>query len=432
MKAGRILMDFIEQICPKTQEAKKGSTKEGKKSEISKQKWAILSLSSIPLVMTLGNSMLIPVLPSMEKKLSISSFQTSMIITVYSIVAIFLIPVAGYLSDHIGRKKVIIPSLIIAGIGGLVSGLAAWKMGNSYWLILLGRALQGVGAAGAAPIVMPLVGDMFKSDDDVSSCLGLIETSNTFGKVLSPILGAFLAGFIWFLPFFAFPVFCVISVLLILFIVKCPKTTEKPVPFKQFFKNVKKTFTEKGTWLYAIFFVGGILMFVLFGILFYLSEVFETKYGIKDIKKGIYLALPLGALCISSFISGKIIKKNKVLMKWLTFAGILAAALSILALWFSIKLWFMLSMFLISGVGIGMGLPCLDALITNGIEKKERGTITSIYSSMRFIGVAAGPPIIALLMKYSNHWIFILLSSLSLVAAFITIKAIKPNTQSSQ
>lgn len=61
---------------------------------------------------------------------------------------------------------------------------------------------SGVGAAGAMPIVLPLVGDMFKSEDDVSSCLGLIETSNTFGKVLSPILGAFLAGFIWFLPFF--------------------------------------------------------------------------------------------------------------------------------------------------------------------------------------------------------------------------------------
>ncbi|MFK9093621.1 MFS transporter [Bacillus salipaludis] len=144
------------------------------------------------------------------------------------------------------------------------------------------------------------------------------------------------------------------------------------------------------------------------------------------------LALPLGALCLSSFISGKIIKKNKVLMKWLTFAGIIAAALSILALWFSTKLWFMLSMFLISGIGIGMGLPCLDALITNGIEKKERGTITSIYSSMRFIGVAAGPPVIALLMKHSSHWIFILLSSLSIVAAFITIKAIRPNAQGSQ
>jgi MFS transporter, ACDE family, multidrug resistance protein len=421
-------MDHIEQLCPSSEAVRNKSSSAGKKKksdEVSKQKWAILSLSSIPLVMTLGNSMLIPVLPSMEKKLSISSFQTSMVITVYSIVAIFLIPVAGYLSDHIGRKRVIIPSLIIAGLGGLLSGWAAWKLDNAYWLILVGRALQGVGAAGAAPIVLPLVGDMFKNDDDVSSCLGLIETSNTFGKVLSPILGAVLAGVIWFLPFFSFPVFCFISVILVMLLVKCPEPS-KPIPFKQFFINVKKTFTEKGKWLYAIFFIGGILMLVLFGILFYLSEIFETKYGIKDIKKGLFLALPLGALCLSSFIAGKVIKKNKVLMKWLTFGGIIAAALSILALWFSIKLWFMISMFLIAGVGIGIGLPCLDALITEGIEKEERGTISSIYSSMRFIGVAAGPPIIALLMKGATYWIFITLSGLSIIAAIVALMAIKP------
>ena len=90
-------MDYIERLNQDS-EGNKSSTagKKKKSGEISKQKWAILSLSSIPLVMTLGNSMLIPVLPSMEKKLSISAFQTSMIITVYSIVAIFLIPVAGY------------------------------------------------------------------------------------------------------------------------------------------------------------------------------------------------------------------------------------------------------------------------------------------------------------------------------------------------
>ena len=270
---------------------------------------------------------------------------------------------------------------------------------------------------------------MFKNEDDVSSCLGLIETANTFGKVLSPILGAFLAGFIWFLPFFSIPVFCAISVIMMLLLVKCPKTTEKPIPFKQFFINVKKTFTEKGRWLYAIFFIGGILMLVLFGILFYLSEVFEKEYDIKDIKKGFFLALPLGALCLSSFISGKVIKKNKVLMKWLTFIGILAAAISIAALWFSINLWYMLSMFLISGIGIGISLPCLDALITEGIEKEERGTISSIYSSMRFIGVAAGPPIIALLLKQSSHWIFILLSSVSILAAIVALMFIKPQSE---
>ncbi|WML44962.1 MFS transporter [Neobacillus sp. PS3-40] len=424
-------MENIEQLCSTKSAVKKQDTAAGsnKSNEVSKQKWAILSLSSIPLVMTLGNSMLIPVLPSMEKKLDISSFQTSMIITVYSIVAILLIPIAGYLSDHIGRKKVIIPSLIIAGIGGLISGIAGWKMDNSYWVILISRALQGVGAAGAFPIVLPLVGDMFKNDDDVSCTLGLIETSNTFGKVLSPILGAFLAGFIWYLPFLSIPVFCLISSIMMIFLVKCPKTTEKPLPFKQFYTNVKTIFTQKGHWLYAIFFIGGILMFVLFGILFYLSDTFEKEYGIKDVKKGFFLALPLGALCLASFITGKIIKKNKILMKWLTLGGIAVAALAIAALYFSINLWFMVTMFLLTGIGIGIGLPCLDSLITEGIEKEERGTVTSVYSSMRFIGVAAGPPVIALLMKLSHTWIFILLSAVCVIAALVGIKAIKPGLQ---
>ena len=131
-------MDYIEKIQPI--KAKK-RTKGNSKNKPSNQKWAVLSISSIPLVMTLGNSMLIPVLPVMERELEISPFQSSMIITIYSIVAILLIPLAGFLSDHIGRKKVIIPSLIITAIGGLISAWAGWKMDNPYWIILIGRAL---------------------------------------------------------------------------------------------------------------------------------------------------------------------------------------------------------------------------------------------------------------------------------------------------
>ncbi len=415
-------MEHVENLQSVNSKAKKKSG-----DDVHNQKWAILSLSSIPLVMTLGNSMLIPVLPEMENRLNISAFQSSMIITVYSIVAIILIPIAGFLSDHIGRKKVIIPSLLIAGIGGLISGWAAWKMNDAYWIILAGRALQGVGAAGAAPIVMPLVGDMFKNDDDVSSSLGLIETSNTFGKVLSPILGAFLAGFLWFLPFFSFPVFCTISILLVFFLVKTPIKREEPLPLKQFWGNIKDTFKNNGKWLYAIFFIGAILMFVLFGILFYLSDVLEKTYDIKDVNKGLLLAGPLGALCISSYVTGKKIKENKILMKWIIFLGsvLVAAATAILS--FSNNMWFMISMFLFAGVGIGVALPSLDALITESIEKEERGTITSLYSSMRFIGVAGGPPAIAILMKHSDKALFYILSGITILAALATFMAIKPD-----
>lgn len=413
-------MDFIENSLTSREDSKKAKQSYG-------NKWSVLAISSIPLVMTLGNSMLIPVLPAMEDKLNISSFQSSLIITVYSIVAIILIPIAGFLSDHIGRKKVIIPSLAIAAIGGLISGWAAWKIKDPYWIILVGRALQGIGAAGAAPIVMPLVGDMFKSEKEVSSTLGIIETSNTLGKVISPILGAFLATFIWFIPFLSFPIFCLISILLMAFFVRRGKTEYEPIPFKEFIHQVKKIFKNNGRWLLAIFAIGIILMFVLFGVLFYLSEVLEREHHIMNVKKGLYLALPLGALCLTSLITGKIIKENKILMKWITFTGLLLMSLSIVSLSFSKGMWFMIIMFLLSGIGIGASLPCLDAIITEGIQKDQRGTITSIYHSMRFIGVAAGPPVIAILLNQLEGTLFYILAIIGIIAVLLTLFAIKPD-----
>jgi ACDE family multidrug resistance protein len=212
-----------------------------------------------------------------------------------------------------------------------------------------------------------------------------------------------------------------------LFLVKTPKKKSEALPFRDFLKKIRLIFSENGRWLYAIFFIGVILMFVLFGILFYLSDILESKYGIKDLKKGLFLALPLGALCFTSFLTGKIIKENQVLMKWIAFSGVILLAISSAMIGFSKDLWFLISLFLVGAVGIGASLPPLDALITASIEKEERGTITSIYSSMRFVGVAAGPPVVAVMMGNSEKLMFYLLTGLSIAAALATLLAIKPD-----
>ncbi|WP_407272848.1 MFS transporter [Radiobacillus sp. PE A8.2] len=395
-------------------------------NEIHEKRWAIVSLASIPLIMTLGNSMLIPVLPLLEKELDISKLQSSYVITVYSLVAIFLIPIAGFLSDRFGRKIVIIPSLILAGIGGFISGYAAWKMDDPFMWILIGRILQGIGVSGTAPIVLPLVGDMFRREKDVSATLGLVETSNTFGKVLSPILGSALAAVVWYLPFFSIPIFCLISALLVLLLVKKPPNDKKGPPLKTFWKNTKEAFHKHGGWLTAVFSIGIILMFILFGVLFYLSSILEDNYDIKGIKKGIYLAGPLAALCLSSYITGKIIKDNLVKMKWITFFGILVSGAAVIAVQFSEQFVYLLIVFLICGIGIGVGLPCLDAMITESISKGVRGTITCIYSSARYIGVAAGPPVIALLMEQDRIWMVAVLGGSAVIAAILAFRTIKP------
>ncbi|WP_438350024.1 MFS transporter [Paenibacillus sp. FA6] len=393
------------------------------------KKWDLVALASIPLIMTLGNSMLIPILPQISRELHISSFEVSMLITVYAIVAILFIPIAGYLSDRYGRKKIIIPSLIIAAVGGAVSAAASWLLTDmsAYWIILVGRLLQGIGAAGAFPIVIPLVGDMFEKEEDVSHGLGIIETSNTFGKVISPILGAALGMILWYLPFISIPVLCFISLMLVIFLVQSPHKGESNVSLKKFLMGTKDILKEKGRWIYAIFAVGCICMFILFGVLFYLSETLESKYKLDGVIKGLVLAIPLAVLCLCSYISGKVIGQNKKIMKWTGFAGMALLTVCLVIIGFSSQIIFVISLFSLCGAGIGLALPCMDALITEGIEKEQRGTITSLYSSMRFIGVSLGPPIISLLHNI-DHWIvFGIMAAVAAVGGLLTLFAVKPS-----
>jgi ACDE family multidrug resistance protein len=399
------------------------------------KKWDLVALASIPLIMTLGNSMLLPTLPQIERVLGISAFQVSMIITVYGLIAILMIPVAGFLSDRYGRKVVILPSLIIAAVGGAICVAAAWFMDglNAYWVILAGRFLQGIGAAGAFPIVLPFVGDLFKDEKEVSKGLGIIETSNTFGKVLSPILGAYLGTLLWYAPFIAIPFLCLLSFVLVLFLVKAPKREaqdeqEKPT-LPKFLKGIKDILHKKGRWLYAIFAIGGICMFATFGVLFYLSETLESKYALHGAMKGLVLAIPLAMLCLASYGSGKIIGQNKALMKWLGFGGMVLLTAAMLITGFNKGIYMMVGFLTVSGIGIGVALPCMDALITEGIEKEQRGTITSLYSSMRFIGVALGPPVVSLLMT-RGHWVlFGTMAALGAVGGLLTLFAVTPSKE---
>ncbi|MCM3168572.1 MFS transporter [Peribacillus frigoritolerans] len=388
--------------------------------------WCLISMASIPLVMTLGNSMLIPVLPIFEEKVGISSFQSSMVITSYSVASIFLIPIAGYLSDRFGRKMVILPSLILALIGGLIAGYASWKMENPYTWIIIGRVLQGIGASGASPIILPLVGDLYKDDDEkTSSCLGIIETSNTFGKVLSPILGSLFAAFIWFLPFFSISFFSLISIVLVFFFIKVPKEKDEPKKFKDFWHDTKKIFKKEGKWLYTVFLIGVFVMLVLFGVLFFLSDNLEKIHDLHGIKKGLVIAIPLFFLCVSSYVAGKKIKGELPIMKKIIMISIAVLSISLVFVGFT-KNRVVLLLVITSLVGIAIGalLPTLDAIITQNIEKEQRGTITSFYMSSRFIGVAAGPPIMSLVMKNHINMTYIISGIIGIGIVLIVMKFI--------
>lgn len=413
--------DYEAEKSRQTKE-KNGQTKEASKGQIRE----FIAIATVPLVLVLGNSMLVPILPDMQERLGISQFQSSLVITLFSVTAGLVIPISGYLSDRFSRKAIMIPSLIIYGAAGVLAGFGAvW---NSYTVIIIARAIQGLGAAGTAPIAMALAGDLYKEATE-SKALGLTEASNGAGKVISPILGALLALWVWYAPFFAFPFFCLLSLLAVIFLLKEPKKEKKATELGAYMNNIGKVLKEKGRWLITSFFAGSLALFVLFGVLFYLSDILEVDpYNIDGVKKGFVLAIPLLGLVVTSYTTGSVIKKNGTLMRWLMNIGLalMTVALGLCIFFFNKNIYLFIGLLTLSSIGTGLLLPCLNTMITGSVQREQRGMITSIYSSLRFLGVAAGPPLFGWMMEKSHQTVFISVTALALLTLGLVFFLIKP------
>ncbi|WP_246049982.1 MFS transporter [Aquibacillus sediminis] len=374
--------------------------------------------------MTLGNSMLIPILPKMESELDLSSFQVSLTITIFSVIAAIFIPILGYFSDRFSRKVIIVPCLVLYGLGGLLAGMASAWFSAAYGWILVGRALQGLGAAGTAPIAMALTGDLFKGGER-SKVLGLVEASNGFGKVLSPVVGSLLALLVWHGPFWGFPVFCLVSVLLTAIYVKEKKKKKSPPPVGQYIKGLFSVFKHEGRWLFTAYLAGATCLFTLFGVLFYISDELEKEHGFDGVVKGLILAIPLLFMMSTSLTTGSKIGKNLKRMKRLIVLGLFMMTASFASLVFFENLIPFFSVLVVSSIGTGLVLPCLNSLITGSVGKARRGFVTSLYGSVRFLGVAAGPPIYGWLMGVSRAWMFFSTAGLTLLVALLCLMLIQ-------
>jgi ACDE family multidrug resistance protein len=348
-------------------------------------------LCAVPLVMVLGNSMLIPVFPQMKQAMGLTQFQVGLIVTFFSVPAGILIPFAGFLSDRYGRKVIMVPALFVYGLGGLICGFAALLLENPYTLLLVGRVVQGAGAGGTYQLAMALTGDTFQSNERTKA-LGLLEAANGLGKVLSPILGSLIALLAWYAPFFAYGLLAFPIALGVWFLVPEKQGKYTTESMQKYWRKLKGVFQEKGRLLLASYLVGMVALFLLFGVLSYISDILESTYKVFGLKKGFVLAIPVFSMALTSYLSGLFLSDKQSLWKPIIVGGLLGTSITLGLLPLFTDLIPHMATLFVTGISIGILLPPINSLITGATSTDQRGMITCLYGTVRFFGVAIGPP----------------------------------------
>lgn len=369
----------------------------------------MITLGFLPFIMVLGNSLFIPALPNIHQALGISEFQVSLLITAYSLTAACFIPLIGSLSDLMGRKRLILLCLGLIVSGGLLTNLVGPVQAHyAYPLLFIGRIIQGVGAAGTAPLAMAALTDLVEGAQR-QFALSYIEIMNAFGKVLSPFLGALLATLSWATPFYFYTIVSLILLLILRFSLreehaKSERPNTKALVIK--LNDLKNILRVQGSTLLPPFIVGAILLFQLFGLLFFTADLLEHTYGVTGFWKGIALALPLVLMIISSTLWSKENTKDSEQLNLSISKLILLSLCASLPLILYQALWIVMLYLACLGWVAGRVLPQLNLLIISVTRKDQRGSVTSIYHSIRFIGVAFGPPLYGYFMNQNIHALF--------------------------
>ncbi len=116
----------------------------------------------------------------------------SWVFSAFMLTSTTFVPLYGKLSDIYGRRRIYVIAMALFLLGSVMCGLA-----NNMTQLILGRALQGLGAGGIQPLAFILIGEMFNLRQR-AKMQGLFSGVWGFSSIVGPLLGGYIVDkFTW-------------------------------------------------------------------------------------------------------------------------------------------------------------------------------------------------------------------------------------------
>ena len=125
-----------------------------------------------------------PAIPALRAAFAVDNRAVGLVMIVFVLVALCSTALMANLSDRHGRRPVYLASVALFALGSLVIALSP-----RFWMVLAGRALQGVGAGGIIPTASAVIGDVVLPERQ-GRALGMIGAIYGMAFVLGPPLAA--------------------------------------------------------------------------------------------------------------------------------------------------------------------------------------------------------------------------------------------------
>lgn len=304
-------------------------------------------------------------------------------------------PLLGAISDHAGRRKVLITVLLGSCVGYCLFALGL--LWHSLPLLFASRIIDGFGG-GSVAVAISAIADISREEEKARN-FGLIGTAFGLGFIFGPYIGGRLSDpttlswFTYATPFWLAAMLCAINALLVIFWL--PETLRTSINTKISMLtgvlNIRKAWNMPNIrTMFVVSFVlaFGFNFFTQFFQVFLIEKFHFSQKQIGDLFAyiGLWIVLTQGVIL-------------RPISRWFSPTGILSVSVFCLAAALPLLvipghpggLYFILPL-----IAIFQGLiqPTSIAVVSNLATKDSQGEVMGIYQSIQSLGIAI-PPIIA-------------------------------------
>lgn len=335
-----------------------------------------------------------PMLPEVQQQFQSSELVVNLTISIFTLVLALMQMVYGPLTDKRGRRKVLLPSILLYVIASVGAALSP-----SIWIFLVFRALQAAGIAAGSVVATTVIGDLFEGKTR-GRAMGTFQMLVSLGTVVGPVVGGFVGEFTGF-----HGVFWILAATGLLMWAAnhryLPET--KPVTSdgnlfspRDFVKILAE---PTGS---AVILLGLIQYYTLYTFLVFLPHLLSIFYGLSASQKGmVFLSISI-FIVIGSYTGGRLQERRDSRKFLITTASLNVCSVLLFVFLAPISLPLLIFSIALFGLCIGLSLPVQTTLLTDAF-KQNRATAIGVYNFFRYIGMAIGPIAGTPLFKLGNR-----------------------------
>lgn len=382
---------------------------------LSLQFWIV---TFIAFINSVSLTIIIPLLYPYAQQFGLSDFAASLLITVYALSQFIGTPILGRLSDQLGRK----PLLVLSLIGTVLANLLA-SITPVAWLLFAARILDGL-TGGNTSIARAVISDT-TTPEQRPKAFGIFGATFRLGFVLGPTL-SYLAQQLPTPPgisslgmsFLVSAIIAFVATILTIFLL--PETLSQKQRFQLSWRDFEFSYIAKSAMrpklgkVFILTFLSG----ATFTIFTFAFQPFFLNVLNQDAQTLALVFTLLGVLGFSSQVFAL-----EPLRRRFNIVNILAATLAIRGITFlliptfpSLAAFFII--IIIFGLVNSFPLPLIDAILSLNSSDHEQGEVLGINTSYLSISNALGPALSGLLVSLGYKLPFWITGVLTLLTAW--------------